>query len=121
VGELADPTDLKSVSFIGVPVRVRPRLPLRRSEMSFDEKAFDTEMERQRYLTPTPTAAYDRDTGKFIPEIMMGGANWIVGTPKESREEAKQAAGKFVPDIHNHLRDTIDSYIQMRGWKKAKA
>lgn len=95
---------------------------IKESEMPWDEKEFDRQVEKNRVLEQIiAKPAVKGINGPFEPEMIVAGAQWSVGEPQQLRAQADIIAQKACDEFNAGVRSMVTDLISETGYKKAKA
>ena len=85
------------------------------------KESWEIQAELERFSTARAAVESNYRTGTNIPEVICGGANWIVGGSYNTREEAMQVAEAEATKLNDDIQRYVRTITANRGWKKAKA
>ena len=90
-------------------------------DSEFEKLMLESDRKYAEEQKRVPKAVAAMEKGKYVPEVMVMGANYIVGVPVDTREQALALAEIEVEYIQKHIDDILEARIKSYGWKKAKA
>jgi len=85
------------------------------------KEPWEIQAELERFSTARAAVESNFRTGTNVPEVICGGANWIVGPSYGTREEAMKVAQAEADKLNVDIQNYVKSITANRGWKKAKA